>query len=411
MNKLLIAALAVLLTACNPPTSPEGSTGHGGEASTAEPEKGPHRGVMLREGDFALEVAIFESGVPPEFHLYASQGGKPIPPEEVQARIELVRLGDPRDTFTFTPDGDHLKGSGVVKEPHSFEVKVRAEHAGKVYEWAYESFEGRTRISEKIAQDAGIRAEAAGPGVIRETLALYGSVQINTDRVRKLVPRFPGPIRSVNVQVGDAVSANQVLATVESNESLRSYVVTAPISGVVTERHGGRGDSAGNDPLFVIADLSTVWIELAVFPADRARIKAGQAVTVTSVAGDLRGTGSVAYVSPLASLSRQSQVARVVLDNADGRWVPGSFVKAEVVVGEHQKALVVRNTALQSFRDFTVVFAKLGDQYEVRMLELGQADADKVEVLGGLIPGTQYVVENSYLIKADIEKSGASHDH
>ena len=58
-----------------------------------------------------------------------------------------------------------------------------------------------------------------------------------------------------------------------------------------------------------------------------------------------------------------------------------------------------------------MVYAKVGDQYEVRMLELGREAGDWIEVLGGLKLGTEYVTENSYIIKADIEKSGASHDH
>jgi len=66
---------------------------------------------------------------------------------------------------------------------------------------------------------------------------------------------------------------------------------------------------------------------------------------------------------------------------------------------------------LQSFRDFTVVYARFQQTYEVRMLELGRRDGEFVEVLGGLDPGTTYVSENSFLVKADIEKSGASHDH
>jgi membrane fusion protein, heavy metal efflux system len=413
MNRILMTVLFLLLTACHSHDPHEVDHGHdhGAEAAAPEPEKGPHRGRMLRDGDFALEVAIFESGVPPEFHLYATQAGQPVPPEQVKAQIELIRLGDPRDTFTFVAEGDHLKGSGVVKEPHSFEVKVRAEHAGSTYEWTYESFEGRTRIAEKVAQDAGIKAEPAGPGVIHETIALYGSIQPNADRVRRIVPRFPGPIRSVDVQVGDTVVAGQTLATVESNDSLRSYTVTAPIGGIVIERHGGPGESAGSTPLFVVADLSSVWAEFAVFPRDRARIKVGQAAVIADTASDLTGHGTIAYVAPLGMQANQSQIARIVLDNADGSWVPGTFVTTEVTVGEHPKDLVVRNDALHGFRDFTVVFAKVGDQYEVRMLELGQADAEHVEVLGGLIPGTLYVTENSYLIKADVEKSGASHDH
>ena len=80
-------------------------------------------------------------------------------------------------------------------------------------------------------------------------------------------------------------------------------------------------------------------------------------------------------------------------------------------MGEHSVPLAVKRKGLQAFRDFTVVFAQVGEEYEVRMLELGREAGEWVEVLGGLDAGTRYVVANSYLIKADIEKSGASHDH
>ncbi len=98
-------------------------------------------------------------------------------------------------------------------------------------------------------------------------------------------------------------------------------------------------------------------------------------------------------------------------DAGDGGWTPGLYVNAEVMVGGAQVPLAVKASGLQTFRDFTVVFARVGETYEVRMLELGRSDGEYVEVLGGLKPGTEYVSENSYLIKADIEKSGASHDH
>jgi membrane fusion protein, heavy metal efflux system len=73
--------------------------------------------------------------------------------------------------------------------------------------------------------------------------------------------------------------------------------------------------------------------------------------------------------------------------------------------------LAVDNRALQDFRDWQVVFIKIGDTYEIRPLELGRTDGSFTEVLGGLNPDDTYVVGNSYLIKADLEKSGASHDH
>lgn len=86
-------------------------------------------------------------------------------------------------------------------------------------------------------------------------------------------------------------------------------------------------------------------------------------------------------------------------------------VSAEVTVAARQVPLAVKETGLQRFRDFTVVFTQVGETYEVRMLELGARDGRYAEVLKGLKPGSPYVSEQSFLIKADIEKSGASHDH
>ena len=100
-----------------------------------------------------------------------------------------------------------------------------------------------------------------------------------------------------------------------------------------------------------------------------------------------------------------------MLPNPEGRLVPGTFVTAEITIGEHEVPLAVRREGLQTFRDFTVVYAQVGDQYEVRMLELGREAGEWVAVLAGIEPGTRYVTAKSYVIKADIEKSGASHDH
>jgi cobalt-zinc-cadmium efflux system membrane fusion protein len=119
----------------------------------------------------------------------------------------------------------------------------------------------------------------------------------------------------------------------------------------------------------------------------------------------------VSYLSPIGDRSSQTLTARVVLDNADGRWTPGQFVEGVVTLAESPVELVVPLSALQTFREGDVVFARVGDTYEVRMVELGRRDDAHAEVLGGLAPGTVYVSENSYLVKADIEKAGASHDH
>jgi cobalt-zinc-cadmium efflux system membrane fusion protein len=402
MKKWLVLIAAALLAACQP-NNPE-------PAAEEEPAKGPHRGRMLVDGPFAVELAIFESGVPPEYHAWPTLDGKPLPLDQVNLTVELTRLGGKVDRFAFTPQKDYLRGDGVVVEPHSFVVKVIAAHAGETHTWTFESFEGRTTIDADIAGNAGIVTEVAGPATLVETLELYGRIAPDTTRQREVTARFPGLIRTVNKNPGDRVRAGDVLATVESNESLETYSVVAPISGLITTRDANPGEQSGNRALFVVMDSSSVWAELSVFPRDRARIKPGADVEVKVADSDVNARGKVQRVDVQAG-ANQAVTARVVLDNSEGLFLPGSFVTASVAVAERTVPLAVRKTALQPFRDFTVVFEQVGDTYEVRMLELGEEHGEWVEVLGGLSPGARYVTGNSYLIKADVEKSGASHDH
>ncbi len=113
----------------------------------------------------------------------------------------------------------------------------------------------------------------------------------------------------------------------------------------------------------------------------------------------------------MSNLASQTIHAIIPIDNTGQVFRPGQFITAEVDIAEHQVPLAVKRSGVQQFRDFDVVYGKFGDTYEVRMLEFGLTNDEWMEVLGGLAPGTEYVTENSYLIKADIEKSGASHDH
>ena len=121
-------------------------------AAATEFERGPHRGRMLRDGDFAVEVTIFEDGVDPEFHVYAFVKDKPIDPSKVGLTVQLSRLGGRVDHFTFAPREGYLRGSGVVIEPHSFDVVVQASEGGRNHRWSYPSYEGRTTISAQAAR-------------------------------------------------------------------------------------------------------------------------------------------------------------------------------------------------------------------------------------------------------------------
>ena len=386
----------------------------GAEHAHEAVERGPHGGRLLHDGDFALELQIFEDGVPPEFRIHPTSHGAPIAPGEVEARVTLSRIdgvpgGDP-DVHTFTARDGYLLGSMEVHEPHSFDVAVSARHDGRVHTWSFESPEARVRIADEMAAANGVKTAVVGAGAIRETIALYGVIRPNAQAQRDVSARYPGVVRSVEVRVGDAVKAGERLATIESNESLQVYAIHAPIAGTITQRHANPGEAVGGEPLFEVADFSSVWAQLSVFPRDRARLSAGQRVDVAASDGAARGSGRVGYISPVGTDS-QALVARVELDNRDGPWTPGQFVDARVAVAEAPADVVVPLGALQTLRDWDVVFVVEGQDYQALPVTLGRRDGENVEVTAGLSPGARVVVANSFLLKADVEKSGAAHEH
>lgn len=407
---LTLLLLPLLLVACGGDPAPAaGEAAAEAAQASGEYERGPNRGRMLRDGDFALEVTIFETNVPPQYRLYAYKDGKLIKPNDVVPTITLKRLDGETNVFTFKPEGDYLTGSGQVTEPHSFDVKVKAQYAGKTHTWAYDSYEGRTTIPAQAAKDAGVVVENAGPAVIRETVQVMGNVAVDDNRRAQVKARFPGIVRSVHVQQGDRVKRGQTLVTVEGNDSMRAYPVTAPFDGVVLQRPTNVGDVADTNTLVEVANMSDVWVDLRAIGPDAEKIAPGQQVRVSSATGGASAEGTIETLLPLAS--GQTIVARVILPNTEGRWRPGMAVSAEVTIASREVPLAVKESGLQRFRDFTVVFAQVGETYEVRMLELGARDGEFVEVLEGLKPNTPYVSEQSFLIKADVDKSGASHDH
>jgi cobalt-zinc-cadmium efflux system membrane fusion protein len=400
--------LLLLLLACS---GPDPHSAHTADQEPGEAEAtGPHGGRLLTSGDFELELAIFERGMSPELRAWVRENGQPVAPADVSLRVELARLGGRLDVISFAPEAEYLLGDPIVAEPHSFEVRVEARHGGETHTWRYESFEGRTRIAPEVAESLGVETAIAGPAVLDDTVSVYGRIRANPERVREVRARFEGVVRGVHADVGDVVAKGDRLLTIESNESLEAYSIRASIGGVVTQRHANPSEQTSGRLLLTITDPSSVWADLAVFPGDRSRVGTGNPVSIAFAAVGEPLTGVISTVEVLAR-DDQSVTARAVLPNPEGRLVPGTFVTAEITVGEHEVPLAVRREGLQSYRDSTVVYAQVGDQYEVRRLELGRESREYVEVLGGIEIGTRYVAANSYVIKADIEKSGAAHDH
>lgn len=270
----------------------------------------------------------------------------------------------------------------------------------------------RTTIAAAMAEQAGIRVAPVAAGTIADEHDVQGLLTPVDGRVAQVMARFPGPIRSLRANVGDSVRAGQVLASIESNLSLTTYTVSAPIGGVVLARQAQVGGVAGEGaPLFEIGDLSTLWVDLHIFGNDTQHITAGVPVTVSRMTDGVSQTTTLERVLPGTATASQSTVARATLRNDDGLWRPGAAVKARIVVATQPAALVVPLAAVQSMDGKDVVFVRVGDTYTARAVTLGARDAGQVEVTEGLKAGEDVVVEQSYVVKADIGKAGASHEH
>lgn len=269
-----------------------------------------------------------------------------------------------------------------------------------------------TTIAADIAEDVGIRVAPAAAGTIADQHEVQGLLTTLETGNARVTARFPGPIRRLHAEVGDRVRAGQVLATIDSNLSLSSYTVTAPIAGTVLARNAAVGQSAGEGAvLYEIADLSMLWVDLHVFGRDAEHLAAGSPVTISRLGDGATAQTRIDRVLPGTATASQSTIARATLDNADGQWRPGSAVRAMVTVSTQPADLVVPLTALQQMDGRDVVFVREGDRYEKRVVTLGRRDARQVEIVDGVAVGEDVVIAQSYTIKADLEKAGAGHAH
>lgn len=266
-------------------------------------------------------------------------------------------------------------------------------------------------ISPAAAQNAGIEIQTAAPARIRTTLLLYGSIKPNAEREQDVRARYPGIVRSVAKRTGDATRQGETLLTIESSESLQIYPLRAPLSGQVLIRNTNPGDSVDSSiVLMKVADLSTVWAEFAVFARDLGHVRPGMTVLFRGPDIEEIGEAKLTYVAPAGHADSQSVVARAVVDNRKGRWVPGQFVTGDIVTADIEAAVAVNPSALQELDGKTMVFVQTERGFEPREVQVGRRGREAVEIIKGLTSGDRYAAQNSYLIKADLLKGEAEED-
>jgi cobalt-zinc-cadmium efflux system membrane fusion protein len=211
-------------------------------------------------------------------------------------------------------------------------------------------------------------------------------------------------------------AARQKLAALGASagdaQGLTRHEIRAPIDGVVVDKKISAGEALKDDaPVFQLADLSSVWVELTVPAKDLGQLQEGMAARVKATAFEAQGEAKLSYIGALVGEQSRSATARLVLANPKGLWRPGLPVTVGLSGSAAEVPVAVAAEAVQTLRGAAVVFGRYGQQFEARPLTLGRSDGRHVEVLKGLDAGERYAAKNSFLVKADIGKAGAEHDH
>ena len=299
-----------------------------------------------------------------------------------------------------------------VSAPVAWAEEPHTDEHGDEYDDGHD--DGHVALTAAEIQEFGIVVAEAGSGLVQMIRKLPAEVRVNANRLAHIVPRYSGIATEVRVDVGDAVHEGQVLAIVESDGSLAPYEMTAFLAGTVIEKHMTRGEPVSRErDGFLIADLSTVWIDITVYQRDLERVGVGKDVTIRTQSGAAAITGKISYLTPVVDEHTRTATARLVVDNAAGKWRPGMFVMADVLTESAHAKVVVPVSAVHTMDAETVIFVESAEGFTPAHVVVGRHGIGNLEIISGLAPGQHYVAEGGFTIKAELGKGsfGDGHGH
>jgi len=187
----------------------------------------------------------------------------------------------------------------------------------------------------------------------------------------------------------------------EHTEAIARYEIRSPIAGVVAAKHISLGENLDmSSDIFTIVDLSSVWVNLAVYTKNLPAVRKGQDVTLRLDHSGAQARGKIAMVTPFVDEATRSANARVVLDNSDGRWTPGTFVTGFINTSEKDIDVMVPKDAVQVIDGRNVVFVEHEGGFEMTPVKTGRSDRENIEIIEGLKAGDSFVVKGSFELKA-----------
>jgi cobalt-zinc-cadmium efflux system membrane fusion protein len=326
---------------------------------------------------------------------------------------------------------DHAAEVAVEDEhaghDHAAEVAVEDEHAGHdhaaevaVNDEHVDLDHGDNEavgleISDEIIAKLGLQILEATGGAVARSAIFPAEIKLNRDRAAAVSPRYPSVVRQVFAEIGDTVKKGDVLASLENRETLSVYTVSAALNGVIISKDLAVGESVdAEDTLFEVANLSSVWADVSIFPKYQKLVRKGAKVQFVAHDGHT-AAGVVKYISPIASHETRTFTARCVLTGASEGFTPGVFVRANIVVEQKDAVVVVPREAVQTIVGETVIFTPSAHGFVATPVQVGLADDSHVEIRSGLAPKDRYVAAGAFALKAQMVTSGmdphAGHGH
>jgi cobalt-zinc-cadmium efflux system membrane fusion protein len=268
------------------------------------------------------------------------------------------------------------------------------------------------RTEEELSKFGADFAEAA-PGKLHIELKVPGEIKLNGDSVAHMVPRFPGLAKQVLKNLGDQVKKGDVLAIFENSANMAIFEMRAQIDGTIIEKNITLGEVLGtSEEAFTVADLSSVWVDLYVYPADLTHVRAGQRVRVLDQASGTSSDGILSYVAPTVSDHTRTSLARVKLENPELKWRPGTFITGAILVDESDAPLLINKQAVVDIGGVSTVFVRNNNYFIAKPVKTGRMDDLNVEILDGISSGSRIVVKGSFLLKSELAKAGLEdHEH
>jgi cobalt-zinc-cadmium efflux system membrane fusion protein len=274
---------------------------------------------------------------------------------------------------------------------------------------------GGVVVTSEMAEVIGLSITRAAGGAVAQVETFPAEIRLNRDRNASVRAKYASKVREVAVEIGDKVRQGDRLAVLENLQTLARYDLTAPLDGVVITKDVAVGETAGTQQtLFAVADLSSVWADISIFPKYQHTVRAGMPVRFVATDGHTAG-GVVSYVSPLMSRETRTFTARCVLQMPREDFTPGAFVRAQMIVAAVDAEVRVPNEAVQSIDGEAVVFVPGEAGYITREVHVGLQGPQYTAIVHGLKPGEPFVASGAFALKAEMVTSGmdphAGHGH